>query len=129
DEKVVAHALPKIEVGLQVAERQLSHRQGFLLGGEVTLADLLPAAAHPFVRAYSRGPDDVRALSGSAGLGRTDGGLADRAAVARGAAADLAGDRARQEVARLAPAEILRSCEKTATRGLPARGRSSKLCP
>jgi glutathione S-transferase len=45
DEKVVAHALPKIEVGLQVVERQLSHRQGFLLGGEVTLADyyLLPS--------------------------------------------------------------------------------------
>jgi len=45
DEKVVAHALPKIEVGLQVAERQLSHGQGFLLGGEVTLADyyLLPS--------------------------------------------------------------------------------------
>ena len=45
DEKVVAHALPKIEVGLQVVERQLSHGQGFLLGGEVTLADyyLLPS--------------------------------------------------------------------------------------
>src|SRR5262249_40244879 len=45
DEKVVAHALPKIEVGLQVAERQLSHSQGFLLGGDVTLADyyLLPS--------------------------------------------------------------------------------------
>jgi glutathione S-transferase len=45
DEKVVAHALPKVEVGLQVAERQLSHGQGFLLGGEVTLADyyLLPS--------------------------------------------------------------------------------------
>jgi glutathione S-transferase len=45
DEKVVAHALPKIEVGLQVVERQLSHGQGFLLGGEATLADyyLLPS--------------------------------------------------------------------------------------
>ena len=45
DEKVVAHALPKIEIGLQVAEKQLSHGQGFLLGGEVTLADyyLLPS--------------------------------------------------------------------------------------
>ena len=45
DEKVVAHALPKIEVGLQVVERQLSHDQGYLLGGEVTLADyyLLPS--------------------------------------------------------------------------------------
>src|ERR1700694_647530 len=44
-EAVVAHALPKIEVGLQVAERRLSHGQGFLLGSEVTLADyyLLPS--------------------------------------------------------------------------------------
>src|SRR5712672_4098290 len=45
DEKVVAHALPKIEIGLQIVEKQLSHGQGFLLGGEVTLADyyLLPS--------------------------------------------------------------------------------------
>src|SRR5260221_5397185 len=46
DEQVVAHALPKIEVALQVMERQLAHRQGFLLGGEVSLADyyLLPSS-------------------------------------------------------------------------------------
>jgi glutathione S-transferase len=45
DEKVVEHALPKIEVALQVMERQLSHGQGFLLGAEVSLADyyLLPS--------------------------------------------------------------------------------------
>jgi glutathione S-transferase len=45
DEKVVEHALPKIEVGLQVVEKQLSHGQDFLLGGKVTLADyyLLPS--------------------------------------------------------------------------------------
>jgi glutathione S-transferase len=45
DEKVVEHALPKIEVALRVMERQLSHGQGFLLGGEVGLADyyLLPS--------------------------------------------------------------------------------------
>jgi glutathione S-transferase len=51
DEKVEAYALPKIEVGRQVAERQLSHGQGFLLGGEVTLADyyLLPST-HSFGR-------------------------------------------------------------------------------
>jgi glutathione S-transferase len=39
DEKVVAHALPKIQVALQVMERQLSHGRGFLLGSEVGLAD------------------------------------------------------------------------------------------
>jgi glutathione S-transferase len=45
DEKVVAHALPKIEVALQVLERQLSHGKEYLLGPAVTLADyyLLPS--------------------------------------------------------------------------------------
>jgi len=45
DEKVVAHALPKVELGLQVAERQLGHGQDYLLGDELTLADfyLLPS--------------------------------------------------------------------------------------
>jgi glutathione S-transferase len=44
DEKVVAHALPKIEIALQVAERQLAHGRDYLLGAELTLADfyLLP---------------------------------------------------------------------------------------
>jgi glutathione S-transferase len=46
DEKVVAHALPKIEVALQVAERQLGHGRDYLLGPELTLADfyVLPCA-------------------------------------------------------------------------------------
>lgn len=45
DEKVVAHALPKIEVGLQVVERQLAHGKDYLLGSELTLADfyLMPS--------------------------------------------------------------------------------------
>jgi glutathione S-transferase len=45
DEEVVAHALPKVEIALQVMERQLAPGQGFLLGGEVCLADyyLLPS--------------------------------------------------------------------------------------
>jgi len=44
DEKVVAHALPKIEVALEVAERQLAHGNAHLIGPELTLADfyLLP---------------------------------------------------------------------------------------
>jgi glutathione S-transferase len=46
DEKVVAQALPKVELGLQVIERQLGHGQDYLLGSELTLADfyLLPSA-------------------------------------------------------------------------------------
>jgi glutathione S-transferase len=40
DEKVVAHALPKVEVCLQVMERELSHGKEHLLGSELALADI-----------------------------------------------------------------------------------------
>jgi glutathione S-transferase len=45
DEAVVAHALPKVELGLGVVERELSHGKPFLLGEELSLADffLLPS--------------------------------------------------------------------------------------
>ena len=45
DEKVVAHALPKIEVGLGALERELSQGQDYLVGAELSLADfyLLPS--------------------------------------------------------------------------------------
>lgn len=45
DEKVVAHALPKVELGLGVIERELAHGGNFLLGPELSLADyyLLPS--------------------------------------------------------------------------------------
>ncbi|MEK9281420.1 MULTISPECIES: glutathione S-transferase family protein [unclassified Bradyrhizobium] len=45
DEKVVAHALPKVETALTIVERELGHGQDYLLGSEVTLADffLLPS--------------------------------------------------------------------------------------
>ena len=39
DEKVVAHALPKIEVGLHVLERELGHGKDHVLGSDLTLAD------------------------------------------------------------------------------------------
>jgi glutathione S-transferase len=39
DEKVVAHALPKVEVCLQVLERELSDSGEFLLGSQLSLAD------------------------------------------------------------------------------------------
>ena len=39
DEKVVAHALPKVELALGVMERELSRGQDYLLGPELTLAD------------------------------------------------------------------------------------------
>jgi len=40
DENVVAHAMPKVDVCLQVMERELSHGKEHLLGAELTLADL-----------------------------------------------------------------------------------------
>ncbi|WP_027521238.1 glutathione S-transferase family protein [Bradyrhizobium sp. Ec3.3] len=45
DEKVVAHALPKVELGLAVLERELSHGREYLIGAEITLADffILPS--------------------------------------------------------------------------------------
>jgi glutathione S-transferase len=45
DEKVVAHALPKVELALAVLERELSQGQDYLLGSELTLADffILPS--------------------------------------------------------------------------------------
>ena len=45
DEKVVAHAVPKVELALGVMERELSHGRAYLLGSELTLADffILPS--------------------------------------------------------------------------------------
>jgi len=75
DDKVVAHALPKVELGLQVAERQLGHGQDYLLGAELTLADfyLLPStfafsltqegrAMYPKYPAFCRWREKMEAL-------------------------------------------------------------------
>jgi glutathione S-transferase len=45
DEKVVEHALPKVELGLGALERELSRGNDYLLGSDLTLADffLLPS--------------------------------------------------------------------------------------
>jgi glutathione S-transferase len=45
DEKVVEHALPKIDMGLQVVEQELADGRDYLLGSQLTLADfyLLPS--------------------------------------------------------------------------------------
>src|SRR3954471_7226346 len=45
DEAVVAHALPKVELGLGVLERELSDGRDFLVGPDLSLADffLLPS--------------------------------------------------------------------------------------
>jgi glutathione S-transferase len=75
DEKVVAHALPKVELGLQVAERQLAHGKSYLLGPDLTLADfyLLPStfafslteegkAMYPKFPAFCRWRETMEAL-------------------------------------------------------------------
>jgi glutathione S-transferase len=45
DEKLVAHTLPKVERALGVLDRELSHRQNYVLGTELSLADffILPS--------------------------------------------------------------------------------------
>ena len=45
NDKVVAHALPKVEAGLSVLERELSDGREYLLGSELSIADfyLLPS--------------------------------------------------------------------------------------
>jgi glutathione S-transferase len=45
DETVVAHALPKVERGLEVMEKALGHGADYLLGDDLTLADffILPS--------------------------------------------------------------------------------------
>jgi glutathione S-transferase len=45
DDKVVAHAMPKVARGLQVMEDALGHGADYLLGSELTLADffMLPS--------------------------------------------------------------------------------------
>ena len=75
DQKVVAHALPKVEVGLQVVERQLAHGKDYLLGSEITLADfyLMPStfgfsfapeskAMYPKYPAFCRWRETMEAL-------------------------------------------------------------------
>ena len=45
DEKVVAHALPKIQRALEVLEKALDHGADYIVGSELTLADffMLPS--------------------------------------------------------------------------------------
>ena len=75
DDKVVAHALPKIQTGLEVAEKQLGHGKDFLLGDDLSIADfyLLPStfafsltaegqAMYPKFPAFGRWRERMEAL-------------------------------------------------------------------
>jgi glutathione S-transferase len=54
DEKVVTHAMPKVEVCLQVMERELSHGKEYLLGSELSLADFYML---PMIHAFGFAPE------------------------------------------------------------------------
>jgi glutathione S-transferase len=75
DEKVVAHALPKIELALDAMERALSHGKDYLLGADLTVADfyMLPStyalsltaegkAMYPKFPAFSRWRERMETL-------------------------------------------------------------------
>jgi glutathione S-transferase len=75
DDKVVAHALPKVELGLGVLERELSDGRDYLLGSELSIADfyLLPStfafslteegrALYPKFPAFSRWRERMESL-------------------------------------------------------------------
>ena len=53
DENVVAHAMPKVEVCLQVLERELSRSGEFLLGPRLSLADYFML---PIIHAFGFAP-------------------------------------------------------------------------
>jgi glutathione S-transferase len=54
DEKVIAHAMPKVETCLQVLERELSHGGEFLLGPQLSLADFFTL---PIIHAFGFAPE------------------------------------------------------------------------
>jgi glutathione S-transferase len=54
DEKVVAHAMPKVEICLEVLERQLARSGGFLVGPKLSLADYFML---PIVHAFGFAPE------------------------------------------------------------------------
>ena len=54
DEKVVAHAMPKVEVCLQTLEGELSRSREFLLGQQLSLADFFML---PIIHAFGFAPE------------------------------------------------------------------------
>lgn len=54
DEKVVVHAMPKVELCLQVLDRELSRSGEFLLGSQLSLADFFML---PIIHAFGFAPE------------------------------------------------------------------------
>jgi glutathione S-transferase len=57
DEAVVAHAMPKVEVCLQVLERELSRGTEFLLGPQLSLSDFFML---PIIHGFGFAPEAQR---------------------------------------------------------------------
>jgi glutathione S-transferase len=62
----VAHALPKVEICLQVMERELSHGKECLLGPELTLADFYLL---PIIHAFGFAPEAQAMYPNFPGIG------------------------------------------------------------
>jgi len=112
DEKVVAHALPKVETALAVVERELAHGQDYLLGSEPTIADffLLPST---FAFNLTRRKGHVSEISGLLSVAGTHGRSAGDAKTARNTAATRTHS-ACPRVGEFAPSAILNveTCRK-----------------
>jgi glutathione S-transferase len=59
DEKVVAHALPRIAVALEAMERELEQEREYLIGDQLTLADFFML---PTMTGMSRTPEGQEML-------------------------------------------------------------------
>ena len=106
DEKVVAHALPKVELALAVVERELSRGQDYLLGSELTLADFFILPSTFAFSLTEEGKAHVPEISGLLPVAGADGEPADDPKAARDSAATRS-DRACARVGEFAPPEIL----------------------
>ena len=106
DEKVVAHALPKVERALEVPEQALGHGADYIIGSELTLADffMLPST-------YAFGlTEEGKAMYPKYPRfceWRAHGVLAGGEALSR-LPSSARSDRARPQVGCFAPPEILR---------------------
>ena len=104
DETVVAHALPKIEVGSR--RTCSSHTAKISCSAMSSRSPTLPTAKHLFVRPHPRGQDDVRELSRLVQRG-ANGWTPCRRRNRLPRVAAAPPDRTRAEMGELAPAEIL----------------------
>lgn len=104
---MAAHALPKIDVGLQAMARELAHGKEYLLGSELSLADyyMLPST-------YAFGlTEEAKAMypkyPNLLPVAGDDGGVADRQAISRWTA-PARSDRACAGMGDLASPEVLK---------------------